>query len=103
MCCTHRRNGRRSAPINVQRFGDPLIQQSFCSDVSEGLREVSLVGELGASSAWDRIHKCLLSSAAKVVGLRRRSSLIGLLWVSICSLRCWLLRPMHSLEWSAAV
>ena len=51
LCCTHCRNGRRSAPIDVQRFADPLIQQPFCSDMSEGLREVSLAGELGASSA----------------------------------------------------
>ena len=33
---------------------------------------MSLVGELGASSAWDRIHECLLSSAVKVVGRRRQ-------------------------------
>ena len=56
----------------MQKFADPLIQQSFCSDVSDGLRELSLVGELGASSASDRIRECLLSSAAKVVGRRRR-------------------------------
>ena len=72
LCCTRRRNGRKLAPIDVERFADPLIQQSFCSDVSEGLREVNLAGELGASSAWDRIRECLLSSAVKAVGRRRR-------------------------------
>ena len=76
LCCTHRRNGRRPAPIDVERFADPLIQQSFCSDVSEGLREVNLAGELGASSAWDHIRECLLSSAVKAVG--DEGSLIGL-------------------------
>ena len=34
LCCTCCRNGRRLAPIDVERFADPLIQQSFCSDVS---------------------------------------------------------------------
>ena len=29
LCCTHCRNGRRPAPIDVQRFADPLIQQFF--------------------------------------------------------------------------
>ena len=72
MCCTHRRNGRRPAPIDVQRFADPLIQQSFCCDVSEGLREVNLVGEPGTFSTWNCIRQCLLSSAVKVVGHKRQ-------------------------------
>ena len=51
LCCSCRRSSRQSAPVDMQRFADPSVQQSFCCEVSECLEGMHFAGELGALSA----------------------------------------------------
>ena len=57
-CC---QSGGRLAPVYVQRFADPTMEQSFSGNMSECLGKIGPISSIGTMSAWDQICECLVS------------------------------------------